>query len=58
MHNYNDVYPPMLVPTWDNGRKGDAYIAKRLDRFIIHESLMERMGNIQSNFINSFFIGS
>eukprot|EP00253_Pinus_taeda_P029310 PITA_29310 len=42
--NYVDICPKTLSPTWDNGRSGDAYIAKRLDRFIMHEQLMEKFG--------------
>lgn len=42
--NLVDIIPEKMVPTWDNGRTGPAYIAKRLDRFIINASLIERWG--------------
>eukprot|EP00253_Pinus_taeda_P003346 PITA_03346 len=42
--NYVDICLKTLSPTWDNGRLGDAYIAKRLDRFIMHKQLMEKFG--------------
>jgi len=35
-----DIWSGTLVPTWKNGRKGDHHIAKRLDRFMIKESLL------------------
>jgi hypothetical protein len=34
-----DVEPLKLLPTWRNGRGGQDYIAKRLDRFLISEDL-------------------
>jgi hypothetical protein len=35
-----DVEPLKLLPTWRNGRGGQDYIAKRLDRFLIFEDLV------------------
>jgi hypothetical protein len=35
-----DVTPPKEVATWKNGRLGDGYISKRLDRFLIADSLI------------------
>jgi hypothetical protein len=35
-----DLKPPEILPTWRNGRLGTAHIAKRLDRFLIAESLL------------------
>jgi hypothetical protein len=35
-----DVAPTKKVATWRNGRLGDACISKRLDRFLIAESLI------------------
>jgi hypothetical protein len=36
-----DAAPVKLLPTWRNGRRGQDYIAKRLDRFLIDEKLMD-----------------
>jgi hypothetical protein len=35
-----DVEPVKILPTWRNGRKGQDYIAKRLDQFLISEKLV------------------
>jgi hypothetical protein len=35
-----DVEPVKLLPTWRNGRSGQDYIAKRLDRFLLSENLV------------------
>lgn len=35
-----DLKPPEILPTWRNGRLGSAHISKRLDRFLIAESLL------------------
>ena len=40
-YNLVDICPPWIVPTWDNGRVGLGYVAKRLDRFLIHEQMVE-----------------
>lgn len=50
-----DISPDPLAPTWDNGRAGEACIAKRLDRFILHGKLLENHG-IPSSFILPVFI--
>jgi len=42
--NLIDILPPKMVPTWENGRIESAYIAKRLERFILHDNLIEEMG--------------
>ena len=34
-----DILPPKIVPTWRNKRAGDQRVAKRLDRFLVAESL-------------------
>lgn len=39
-----DVLPAQMYPTWENGRSDKAYVAKRLDRFILHVSLIDKMG--------------
>jgi hypothetical protein len=36
-----DLEPLKLSQTWWNGRKGDFLVAKRLDRFLISEYLLE-----------------
>lgn len=53
-HNLNDICPSKVVPIWDNGRKGEAYIARRLDHFILHETLMEHLGNVYSDVMSNF----
>jgi len=35
-----DVLPTKILPTWSNNQIGDAYIAKRLDRFLISENML------------------
>jgi len=39
-----DVVPENMCPTWDNSRIGQAYIAKRIDRVIMHVSIYAKMG--------------
>jgi hypothetical protein len=34
-----DVEPLKLLPTWRNGRRGQKFIAKRLEHFLISEDL-------------------
>lgn len=53
--NYIDIRPSHMLPTWENGRSGDAYIAKRLDRFFLHANLIDKMGMPFSS-IEHFFI--
>eukprot|EP00253_Pinus_taeda_P002178 PITA_02178 len=53
-YNLVDIRPPRLAPTWDNGRTGDMHVAKTLDRFPLHEHLIDRLGLIHSGIINSF----
>jgi hypothetical protein len=35
-----DVEPVKIISTWRNGRKGQGYIAKRLDHFLISENIL------------------
>ena len=35
-----DIFPPMLEPTWSNGRSGKDDIHKRLERFVVKTSLI------------------
>lgn len=53
-HNLTDISPQSLGPTWDNGRIGSTFVAKRLDRFLIFDNLLVRMGRPISNIINCF----
>lgn len=39
-----DVPPVPMTPSWDNGRVGSAYIAKRIDRVILSSSIIEDWG--------------
>ena len=41
-----DVSPIKLTPTWRNQRTGEDYVAKRLDRFLIAENLLESVNKI------------
>lgn len=51
-HNLVDICPQSMVPTWYIGKAGMAYVAKRLDRFVLHESLVEHLGNVDVGVIN------
>lgn len=53
-YNLVDIFPPRLAPTWNNGRMEDMHIGKRLDRFLLHEPLIEMLGYTLSGIINSF----
>jgi hypothetical protein len=48
-----DVQPTKLTPTWRNGRAGSAGIEKRLDRFLLDDSLLSSSSKIRSWVINS-----
>lgn len=52
--NWVDILPPKMLPMWENGRIENAYIAKRLDRFILHDSLIDEMGMLFSSIENVF----
>lgn len=43
-HYLCDIGPPTLLSTWNNGRSGDDYIAKRLDRYMVHGNLLDILG--------------
>jgi hypothetical protein len=43
-NNLIDVRPCRLTPTWRNGRTGPAAIARRLDRFLVAESIVSSSG--------------
>lgn len=45
-HNLVDIFPSMIIPTWDNGRTEVGYVAKRLDRFLLHGQLVEQFGMV------------
>lgn len=40
-HKLFDVLPMPLRPTWSNGRRRDALVTKRLDRFLVSCSIIE-----------------
>eukprot|EP00253_Pinus_taeda_P022511 PITA_22511 len=52
--NLVDINPPKMLPTWDNGRNKEPYIAKRLDRFILHVSIIDTLGMPFSTIGNVF----
>lgn len=52
--NLVDIVPIKLMPTWDNSRTREAYIAKRIDRFILHSSIIDKMGMLVSSIGNNF----
>ena len=37
-----DIEPVKLKPPWRNNRSGDARVAKRIDRFLVAEQLVDR----------------
>lgn len=41
-----DISSEPLRSTWRNGKTGMEEIAKHLDRFLIHENLVERIGTL------------
>jgi endonuclease/exonuclease/phosphatase family metal-dependent hydrolase len=43
-HSLVDLALDILIPTWRNGRAGDTGIAKRLDRILVSESLLQEVG--------------
>jgi hypothetical protein len=47
-NNLVDIQPGKLVPTWRNGRVGEAFIAKRLDHFLLSEDLVLSSGIFRS----------
>jgi hypothetical protein len=49
-----DIAPSSISPTWRNGRPGSKGISKRLDRFLMNETLMGGMIRCRSWVINSF----
>lgn len=51
-HNFVDICPSNISPTWDNGRSGEFYIAKRLDCFLLHDLLIERLGLVSFEIIS------
>lgn len=42
--NMVDIVPSEMKPTWINGRVHKACIAKRIDRFLVHISILDKMG--------------
>eukprot|EP00253_Pinus_taeda_P002472 PITA_02472 len=52
--NLGYVVPTKMMPTWNNGRAEEAYIAKRIDRFIVHVSIIDKMGMPFSTIENAF----
>ena len=46
-NNLLDIEPIKLKPTWRNNRGGDRRVAKRIDRFLVSEQLVERMLLVQ-----------
>lgn len=43
-----DIQTHPLTPTWSNGKVGENHIGKRLDQFLVHEKLLEVLGNTRS----------
>lgn len=52
--NLIDIRPSKVLPTWDNGRIDGAYITKGLDRFILHVSIIDKLGMPFSTIGNVF----
>eukprot|EP00253_Pinus_taeda_P017475 PITA_17475 len=53
-YNFVDICPSKLAPIWDNGRSENAYLAKIIDRFLIHDRLMDHLGLPSSNILPYF----
>lgn len=53
-NNFIDVCPPKNAPTWDNGRSGNKYIAKRLDRFLVQENMIEKIGDVRYFIVENY----
>lgn len=47
-HGLIDVLPKPVAPTWNNGCKGADFIAKRIDRFLVSESLFQAVDKCSS----------
>lgn len=54
--NLVEINPPKMLPTWENGRSGKAFIAKRLYRFILHASIIDRLGMPFTSIGNVFIL--
>lgn len=39
-----EIFPCPLTPTWNNRGVGKDHVGKWLDRFLVHEDLIERLG--------------
>lgn len=50
--NLVDVVPGEMKPTWTNDRTDKAYIAKRIDRFLVHASIIDKFGMPHSTMEN------
>jgi hypothetical protein len=50
---FSGYKPTKMAPTWRNGRAGTTGISKRLDRFLLEESLIGNHSKIRSWIINS-----
>jgi len=53
-YNFVDICPAKIAPIWDNGKFGISYLAKILDCFLVHEKMIERLGNFCTEIINNF----
>jgi endonuclease/exonuclease/phosphatase family metal-dependent hydrolase len=42
--NLIDIKAPKMMPTWRNGRTGQQAIARRLDRVMVSEELLTKIG--------------
>ena len=51
-NNFRDIKPHKSCLTWYNVRTDDAYVGKRLDRFILHGKLLESLGKVHSRVPN------
>eukprot|EP00253_Pinus_taeda_P006944 PITA_06944 len=51
-NNMVDVVPGETVPTWSNGQSDQAYIAKRIDRFLVYNNIIDVLGMPHSSVEN------
>ena len=52
-HHLVDIRPAPLSSSWTNCRTGESCVAKRLDRCLVHEGILEILRDIRSSTINS-----
>jgi hypothetical protein len=57
-HKLDDIEPLKMTPTWRNGRSGEDVVAKRLDRFLVSEDLLETRVHVRASVTEGGLSGS